>query len=194
MSSRGTTATRRLLKALRTWSGHGFCATGGTRQSIMTFAFLPASPAGAYTAAAYQAVHSRSHTSRGRLRSLSISAGANVRLGHRARHKTSLAGDERTPSAGPCLSFAPGGAWSGFGPRHPPLKRWAMVGRPGGTILRGGPGQVLRPPPTPDRNSGHVPMSISSSDRSSDLDPPSTGRRGSPRRPDNRVPPRAGSR
>ncbi len=60
-------------------SGHGFRETGGARQSTMTLAFLPASPAMDYTALAYQAIHSRSHTQEGRRRSLLISAGANAK-------------------------------------------------------------------------------------------------------------------
>ncbi len=45
----------------------------------------------------------------------------------------SPARDERTPAA--CLlSFAPAGLWGSTGPPYPPLKRWAIVGRPNGTF------------------------------------------------------------
>jgi hypothetical protein len=42
--------------------------------------------------------------------------------------------------------FRPCGAGCCFGLGHPPLKRWAMVGRPYGTIWRGRPEPIRRPP------------------------------------------------
>ncbi len=62
------------------------------------------------------------------------------------KKQRSPARDERTPSAWHRPSFAPAG-FRFVGPRYPPLKRWAMVNRPCGTIWCGRPGAVLRSPP-----------------------------------------------
>ncbi len=64
-------------------------------------------------------------------------------------------GTKERPRLAPAF-FRPSGAGCCFGLGHPPLKRWAMVGRPCGTLWRGRPGPVLRPSPG-DRKDGHAP-------------------------------------